>query len=425
MSSLVQEPRSRQVRTVTPQGAVHNPRSRSRTCALQPETIAVIAGLGDDPLTGAIAPPIYQTTTYAQHELGGSPAWCYARTGNPTRSALEAAIAQLERADRAFAFSSGLAAVNALLQALVSAGDHVVASQDLYGGCYRLFTRVFRRYGVTFDLVDTSDLGAVAGALTSRTRLLWLETPSNPLLKVTDIAACAALARDSGAITVVDNTFATPVFQLPLELGADVVVHSTTKSIGGHCDVLGGALAVRDPALAGELAFIQNATGAVQSPFDCFLLLRGIRTLPLRVRRQAASAAVVASYLAAHPAVACVHYPGLAEHPQHELAQRQSSGFGSIVSFELRTSSIAAARRFQESLGLFALAESLGGARSLLCHPATMTHASVEPTERARVGISDGLLRLSIGLEDAGDLVTDLEVALHAVSDPDADEVAS
>ncbi|MCA9286686.1 MAG: PLP-dependent transferase [Phycisphaerales bacterium] len=395
--------------------------------ALHPDTIAVLAGATDDPLTGAVVTPIYQTTTFAQAAIGGRPEWCYSRTGNPTRTALERAIAQLEGGKHGFAFASGLAAVNAVLQGTLRAGDHVVASRDLYGGCYRLFTKVFQRFGVAFSLVDTTDPATVAAAIEPRTRLVWLETPSNPLLKVTDIAACSAIARAHGALVVVDNTFASPVLQRPLELGADLVLHSTTKAIGGHCDVLGGAVVVHDGALAESLAFVQNATGAVPGPFDCFLLLRGIRTLPLRVRRQSDSALRVARFLEAHPNVARVHYPGLASHPQHDVAARQASGFGAVVSFELKgVAPRAAAARLQQALRLFTLAESLGGARSLLCHPATMTHASVEARERDRIGIGDGLLRLSIGLEDPRDLTGDLGRGLEcAVETSEAIEVSA
>lgn len=374
------------------------------------DTLAIHAGQPDDPFTGAVVPPIYQTTTYAQQELGGKPEWCYSRTGNPSRAALEANLASLEGARYGLAFASGLAAVNALLQTL-SAGDHVVASQDLYGGCYRIFTKIFARFGVKFSLIDTTDPRNVAAAIRPETRLVWLETPSNPLLKITDIRACAAVAKERGATVVVDNTFATPVHQRPLELGADIVLHSTTKYIGGHCDVLGGALVTSDEAIFQSLKFVQNATGGVPGPQDCFLLLRGIKTLSLRVAKHADNALAVAGYLEDHPEVERVLYPGLRSHPQHGLAASQASGFGSIVSVELRGGT-ERIRRFVRELELWPLAESLGGVKSLLCHPATMTHAAVEPEERARIGITDGLLRLSVGIEDPDDLIEDLERAL-------------
>lgn len=376
------------------------------------DTIAIHAGQPDDPLTGSVTTPIYQTTTFAQPELAGEPEFCYTRTGNPTRSALEKNLAALEGARYGLAFASGMAAVNALLNTL-SSGDHVVASRNLYGGCYRIFTKIFSRFGVQFTLVDTTDPENVRIALRRETKLLWLETPSNPLLQVTDVAACAELAKEQGIRVVVDNTFATPLRQKPLELGADIVLHSTTKYIGGHCDVLGGALITNDPAIHEELAFVQNACGAVPSPQDCFLLLRGIKTLALRVERHIKSAQRLAEWLESHDAVERVFYPGLPSHPQYDISQRQSQGGGAIVSFEVR-GGFEAVRRFVPRLRLWVLAESLGGVKSLLCHPPTMTHAAVEPTERERVGIHDGLIRLSVGLEDVADLIDDLDIALRA-----------
>ncbi len=387
------------------------------------DTIAIHAGQANDPLTGAVITPIYQTTTYAQDELGGTPEWCYSRTGTPSRSALESCLAALEGGRFGLAFASGLAASNAVLQTL-SAGDHVVASQDLYGGCWRLFNRVFARFGVRFTLVDSTDPANVAAALTPDTKLLWLETPSNPLLKVTDLRACSAIAKKQGGGGVrvlVDNTFATPVFQRPLELGADLVLHSTTKYIGGHCDVIGGALVTSDDGLYQDLKFLQNATGAVPGPQDCFLLLRGIKTLSLRVERHARNAQIVAAFLEGHPEVERVIYPGLRSHPQHHLAARQGSGFGAIVSVELK-GGVERVRAVVPRLRLWPLAESLGGVKSLLCHPATMTHASLPPEERARIGIGDGLIRLSVGIEDPADLIEDLDRALRATA-PVAQEV--
>lgn len=374
-------------------------------------TIAIHAGQPHDASTGSVIPPIFQTTTFAQDELGGSPAYCYSRTGNPSRHALEESLASLEGARFGYAFASGLAAATAILHTL-SAGDHVVATQDLYGGCYRLFTKIFARLGVTFSLVDASDLDAIERAITPATKLLWLESPSNPLLKLTDLRAASTLARRHGIVTLVDNTFATPVHQRPLELGADIVLHSTTKYIGGHCDVLGGALITDNRDIAEQIRFVQNATGGVPSPFDCFLLLRGIKTLELRVERHARSALTLARWLQSHPDVERVIYPGLESHPQHDLAQRQSRGFGSIVSVEFRGGRERLAQ-FPRELRLWTLAESLGGVKSLWCHPATMTHAAVEPAERERVGISEGLVRLSVGLEDVDDLIDDLDRALE------------
>ncbi len=375
------------------------------------DTLAIHAGQPNDALTGAVVTPIYQTTTYAQHQLGGQPDYCYSRTGNPGRTALESSLAALEGARYGLAFASGLAAVNALLQTL-SAGDHVVASQDLYGGCYRIFTKIFSRFGITFSLIDTTDVRNVERAITKATRLLWLETPSNPLLRITDIEACCAVARQRGIRSVVDNTFATPVHQRPLQLGADIVLHSTTKYIGGHCDVLGGALVTSDEETFSELKFVQNATGAVPGPQDCFLLLRGIKTLSLRVRQHAENAQRIAEHLEAHPEVRRVIYPGLASHPQHELARRQAAGFGAVVSVEFE-GGIERVRSLIGQLRLWPLAESLGGVKSLLCHPATMTHAAVEPAERRRIGIGDGLVRLSVGIEDVEDLIEDLNAALE------------
>jgi cystathionine gamma-lyase len=382
----------------------------SRTYGL--DTIAIHAGQPNEGLTGSVVPPIFQTTTFAQDELGGSPEFCYSRTGNPTRAALESCLAALEGARHCLAFSSGLAAATAVLLTL-SSGDHIVAGQDLYGGCFRLFTRIFSRLGLHFSLVDATTPAAVERAITPRTRLVWLETPSNPLLKVTDIRACAAAAHRYGCRVLVDNTFATPVFQRPLALGADLVLHSTTKYIGGHCDVVGGALLTSDPALFESLKFVQNATGAIPGPQDCFLLLRGIKTLRLRVEQHARSAQRIAEFLQSHPDVQRVIYPGLHAHPQHALAAAQGSGFGAIVSAEFRggRDRIAA---LVPLLELWPLAESLGGVKSLLCHPATMTHASVDPDTRRRIGIGDGLVRLSVGLEDPADLIEDLDRALRA-----------
>lgn len=379
------------------------------------DTVAIHAGQPNDPLTGAVVTPIFQTTTFAQDDLGGKPAYCYSRTGNPSRTALEENLAAIEGGRFGLAFASGLAAANAVLQGLVSSGDHVVASQDLYGGCYRLFTKIFQRFGVSFSLVDTTEPANVAAAIRPHTRLLWLETPSNPLLRITDIATCATIGRSLGIPVLVDNTFATPVFQRPLDLGADIVLHSTTKYIGGHCDVIGGALVVNDDKLHRDLKFVQNATGAVPGPQDCFLLLRGLKTLSLRVEKHAANALAIAERLERNPEVTRVLYPGLRSHPQYDLSARQARGAGAIVGVEFKGGT-ERVRALVPLLKLWPLAESLGGVKSLLCHPATMTHAAVEPTERARIGIGDGLVRLSVGLEDVEDLIEDLESALAATA---------
>lgn len=374
--------------------------------SLRFETTLIHSGGAHDPLTGAVIAPIHQTTTFAQHELGGTPPYCYSRSGNPTRAALEEALGAIEGARFSTAYASGLAAAQTLLLTL-SAGDHVVASRDLYGGCHRLFTRVFQRFGVRFTQIDTTRLEEVERAIEPSTRLLWLETPSNPLLRVTDIEACATIARRRGVRTLVDNTFATPLLQRPLELGADVVLHSTTKYVGGHCDVIGGALVTDDEALHQELKFLQNAGGAVPGPQDCFLLLRGLRTLSLRVSKQVESAAILAERLESLPGVRRVYYPGLRSHPQHALSARQARGGGAIVSIEVE-GGIERAKALVPRLRLWTLAESLGGICSLLCHPPTMTHASLTREERAERGIGDGLLRLSVGLEDVDDLWDDL-----------------
>jgi cystathionine beta-lyase/cystathionine gamma-synthase len=374
------------------------------------DTRAIHAGQPADARTGAITTPIYQTSTFRQTEPGVNNGYCYARTGHPTRSALEENLAALEGARHGLAFASGMAAIHAVLS-LLNPGDHVVSTQDLYGGAWRLFTKIFRRYGVEFSFIDTTSIAAVEAALRPDTKLLWLETPANPLLQVTDIAACARIARARGVITVVDNTLATPVLQQPLALGADLVVHSTTKFINGHSDVLGGAVLTNDDSLREELKFLQNAIGAVPGPQDCFLILRGIKTIGLRVERQCSSAELLARFLSAHDGVRRVFYPGLVDQPGYAVAQRQMTRFGAMVSFELDASP-EETRAFTRRLHLWTLAESLGGVKSLFCHPATMTHASVEPEVRRKVGIHDNLIRISTGLEDVRDLIEDLGQAL-------------
>lgn len=376
-------------------------------------TRAIHAGQPNDAVTGAVTFPIYQTSTFAQVEPGKHHGYSYARTDHPTREALERCIASLEGADHGLAYASGMAAINGVLITL-GRGDHVVTTRDLYGGAWRIFTKVYEKLGIEFTFVDSSDLGAVAAALRPDTRILWLETPSNPLLKITDIAGCARLARAAGAVTVVDNTFATPLLQQPLLLGADIVLHSTTKAINGHSDVIGGAIVTSDPELHSRLKFFQNAVGAIPGPQDCFLTLRGIKTLPLRIAAHCAAAQEIAGWLSDHPLISRVYYPGLPDHPGHALAQSQMSDFGSIISFEIDTD-LSETIAFTRRLSLWTLAESLGSVKSLFCHPPTMTHASVEPEVRRKVGIGDGLIRLSVGLEDPADLIEDLEQALAPV----------
>jgi cystathionine gamma-lyase len=377
------------------------------------ETRAIHAGQAPDPSTGAIVVPIYATSTYAQESPGVHQGYAYARTRNPTREALERCVADLEDGTRGFAFASGLAAISTLLDCLEH-GAHVIATDDLYGGTVRLFRQVRdRSAGLKLTLVDMADTGAVEAAIRPQTRLIWVETPTNPMLKLVDLAAIAAIGRRHGILTAADNTFATPWAQRPLEHGFDVVVHSTTKYLNGHSDVIGGIAVVgENRALADRLGFLQNAVGAVAGPFDSFLVLRGVKTLALRMERHCANAASVAAWLEAHPTVRRVHYPGLPSHGQHALARRQMRGFGGMVTAELDTD-LAGTRRVLERVQLFRLAESLGGADSLIEHPAIMTHASLDAAARAAVGISDGLVRLSVGLEHVDDLIGDLAQALE------------
>ena len=374
------------------------------------ETRAIHAGQPPDPTTGAVIVPIHQAATYAQQEVGVHRGYEYSRTGNPTRAALESCLASLEEGARGLAFASGMAAIDTVIR-LLKPGDHVVVGNDVYGGTYRLFQRVWTAYGLEFSYVDTTSVVAVAAALHPNTRLIWLETPSNPRLRLADIAAIAALARDHHVLLAVDNTFATPYAQRPLALGADIVVHSTTKYLGGHSDVIGGAVVVRHGELGERLAFLQNATGAVPGPLDCSLVLRGIKTLGVRLAAHTANALAVARYLEGHPAVSCVIYPGLRSHPQHELACRQMALFGGMVSFELRGGE-AAGRQVAAHTQVFTLAESLGGVESLIELPAAMTHASVRASPLA---VPPGFVRLSVGIEHVDDLLADLESALAGV----------
>ena len=374
-------------------------------------TRAIHAGVEPDPATGAIMTPVYLTSTYAQSAPGQHKGYEYSRSDHPTRAALEHNLAALEGVEYGLAFASGLAAESAVLH-LLQTGDHVVATRDLYGGTYRLFERVWAKYGLEFSYADGEDIEALRRAFRPNTKLLWIETPSNPMLSIVDLQAACELAHAHGALAVVDNTFATPYLQQPFEFGADIVVHSTTKYLGGHSDVVGGALCVRERALYEQLKFYQNAVGAVPGPLDCFLVLRGIKTLALRMRQHCENARRIAEYLAQHPEVKQVRYPGLPTHPGHALARQQMRDFGGIVTMELHGGA-ARAMRFLSSTRLFTLAESLGGVESLMCHPATMTHASIPPEERARIGITDALIRLSVGVEDAEDLLEDLEQAIE------------
>ncbi|MSP61031.1 MAG: cystathionine gamma-synthase [Myxococcales bacterium] len=377
------------------------------------ETLAVHAGQTPDPTTGAVTTPIYLTSTYAQDGPGEHKGFEYSRTQNPTRFALEANLAGLEAGARGLAFASGCAATVTVLH-LLSAGDHVVAGDDLYGGTYRIFERVMRQQGIDFTYVDPTRPERFAEAIRPSTRLCWVETPTNPLLKLCDIAAVAEVCRKRDVLLAVDNTFLTPFFQRPLALGAHLVVHSTTKYLNGHADVVGGAVITADAALGERMAFLQNAIGAVPSPMDSFLVLRGTKTLHLRMERHAENAGRVAEWLEAHPAVEKVVYPGLASHPQHALAKRQMSGFGGMITFVVKPGTAGAlerARSFLKAVRLFACAESLGGVESLIEHPAIMTHASIPPENRAKLGISDGLIRLSVGIEHVEDQIADLAQA--------------
>ena len=375
-------------------------------------TLAIHGGQSPDPSTGAVMPPIYATSTYAQSSPGVHQGFEYSRTHNPTRFAYERCAAALEGGSRGFAFASGLAATSTLLE-LLDSGDHVIAMDDLYGGSYRLFERVRRRSaGLSFSFVDLTDPAQFEAAITPKTRLVWIETPTNPLLKIVDIAAIAAIAKQHGLLVAVDNTFASPILQRPLEHGADIVMHSATKYLNGHSDMVGGMLVVGDNAELGEqLAFLQNSVGAVQGPFDSFLALRGLKTLHLRMKAHCDNAQALAEWLQTHDGVAEVIYPGLASHPHHGLAQRQMDGFGGMLSIRLK-GGFEAAKTFCERLELFTLAESLGGVESLVNHPAVMTHASIPPARRAELGIGDELVRLSVGIETFDDLRADVARAL-------------
>ena len=374
-------------------------------------TTQLIHSIPVDPLTGAVSVPIYQTSTFVQEAPGVNKGYDYARTGNPTRAVLEGLIAQLEGGSTGVAFASGLAAIDAVLK-LLETGDEIVAVDDIYGGAFRLFEQVYKRFGIHVRYVDASKVSNILDALTPKTKLIWIETPTNPTLKISDIRAIAALAKAQGCLLCVDNTFASPVLQKPLALGADIVVHSGTKYLGGHSDLIAGLVVTADTVLGQRVKFLQNACGSVLGPFDSWLLIRGIETLHLRVRQHCASALEIARFLEDHPAVATVYYPGLATHPGHAVAASQSKGFGGIVSFSLKDDTIDAATAFVTSTKLFKLAESLGGIKSLVSHPAQMTHKTIPAERRRAAGVSDSLVRLSTGLEDPEDLIDDLRQAL-------------
>lgn len=375
-------------------------------------TDAIHIGQEPDPATGAIIVPIYQTSTFVQQDLGKHKGYEYARTANPTRAAIERNLAALEAGKHGFAFASGMAAINAVMS-LFKSGDHILAGRNLYGGTFRLFERVLKDFGLSFSYADTRRLEEAEQALRPNTRLIYIETPTNPVMEITDLAAAAQLARRHGVLLAVDNTFMSPFLQRPIELGADIVIHSTTKYLNGHSDGVGGAVILQDAALAERLKFLQNAAGAILSPFECWLILRGVKTLAVRMRQHDSNGMAVASYLERHPKIKKVHYPGLSSHPQHDLARRQMRGFGGMISFE--TGSLENARSVLRSVRLCSLAESLGGVETLISHPATMTHASVPSAEREQLGITGGLVRISVGIEDVEDLIADLDQALRQI----------
>jgi len=360
---------------------------------------------------GAVMPPVYLTSTYAQSSPGDHQGYEYSRTHNPTRTALEASLASIENGTDGFCFGSGMAAIDAVIK-LLSPGDEVISTNDLYGGSYRIFTKIFQDLGIVFHFVDMQDPANVAAKINAKTKLIWVETPTNPMMNVVDITAMSQLVADKDIYLAVDNTFASPYLQQPLSLGADIVMHSATKYLGGHSDVILGALVVRDAALAERLSFIQNASGAVPGPLDAFLVLRGIKTLHVRMQRHCENGEKIARFLADHPAIDKVYWPGFESHPNHEVAKRQMNGFGGMISFVQQNDSLEKATQTLEKLKLFTLAESLGGVESLVGHPASMTHASIPKAEREKSGVVDGLIRLSVGIEDNHDLIADLKQAL-------------
>ncbi len=376
-------------------------------------TKVVHAGLEPDTATGAIMTPIYQTSTYVQEGIGEHKGYQYSRTGNPTRSALEANLAALENGIYGACFGSGLAAIDCVIK-MLDPGDEVISTNDLYGGSYRLFTTIFAKYGIVFHFVDMMDVKHIEAAVTSNTRLIWVETPTNPMMNIIDIEAVAAIAQKAKAMLGVDNTFATPYLQNPLDLGADIVMHSATKYLGGHSDVVMGALVCKDPLLANEMYRIQNSSGAITAPMDSFLVLRGIKTLHLRMQRHCENGEKIARWLQNHPKVDKVYWPGFESHTNHLVAKKQMRGFGGMISFNLKGNDLDDAKKIVSSTHLFALAESLGGVESLIGHPATMTHGSIPKAIREQSGIVDSLIRLSVGVEDSEDLIADLQMAFDA-----------
>lgn len=374
-------------------------------------TKTIHAGIHPDPLTGAVMTPIYQTSTYAQESPGKHKGYEYARTQNPTRDVLQANLAALENGKFGYCFASGLAATDVMMK-MLKPHDEVISTNDLYGGTYRIFRRVFEKYGIKFHFVDMTDQRQIEAAMNSNTRMIWIETPTNPLVRIVDIQAVTTLAKAKNVLTVVDNTFATPYCQTPLDLGADFVVHSATKYLNGHSDVIMGAIITNHEEYAQEIKFLQNACGAVPSPHDCFLVLRGVKTLHLRMAAHDQNGRKIAEYLSKHPKVDMVHYPGLPSHPQHEIAKKQMRIFGGMMSFTLKGDSLEESFRVMERLQLFTLAESLGGVESLCGHPASMTHGSIPREERLKSGLKDSLIRLSVGVEDVEDLIADLEQAI-------------
>ncbi len=374
-------------------------------------TRIIHAGAEPDPSTGAIMTPIYQTSTYVQSAPGVNKGYEYARSQNPTRFALETALAVLENGNYGLAFSSGVAATDAVIK-LLSPGDEVIAANDMYGGTYRLFTKIFAKFGIQFIYVDTTNADNIQAAVTAKTKLIWIETPTNPLMNITDIKAASAISKKAGALLCVDNTFASPYLQNPLDLGADIVMHSSTKYLGGHSDVIQGALIMNDPALREQLYFIQKSCGAVPGPMDCFLVLRGIKTLHVRMKQHCENGRKIAHFLHNHPKVGKVYWCGFEDHKNYDIAKTQMRDFGGMMSFTLKDDSVEAATKVLSSTKLFSLAESLGGVESLINHPSSMTHASIPREERIKNGLSDGLIRLSVGIEDAEDLMEDLQQAI-------------
>jgi cystathionine beta-lyase len=375
------------------------------------ESTSIINSLPVDPLTGAITVPIYQTSTFVQEAPGVNKGYDYARSNNPTRAALESMLAKLENGTVGLAFASGLAAIDAVIK-LLSSGDEILAVDNIYGGTFRMFEKVYKRFGISVRYIDTTDIKNIQNAITSKTKLIWLESPTNPTLRISDIQKISIIAKKKKVLVCVDNTFATPILQKPLNLGADITLHSATKYLGGHSDVIAGAIVTKDAALGAELKFIQNATGAGLSPWDSWLIIRGLETLELRVKHISSSAIKVAKFLEKHPSIAEVHYPGLKSHPNHSLSKKQSKDFGGIISFSLKSDNLKKASKIVSSTKIFKLAESLGGIKSLISHPAQMTHKSIPEDHRRSIGIKDSLIRLSIGLEDVEDLIEDLNKIL-------------